>query len=204
MPSCAATALPRRYARDDTTCMPPPPISPDEYPEGSSELSSISVWLSKQYAALKTAVRLSPKDDMPRGPPLTVSAQALRVTAGAVGTVESDVRQRAEVLRFWRVLRAVRGDGAWLRVINEADAAEVDLNYPTPDGETILYKAAEHRYVGSVERLLELDVDVNRQVTAMGSDYGNTALHVLASGLHAGQSDSPRCTWNFNSYVVAL
>ena len=132
------------------------------------------------------SVGISPKDGS-RFLHQAGSALALRSTIGTVGTVESTIKQRTMILAYWRELRGKRGDNAWLDVINRAEAAEVDLNFPTPDGETILYKAAEHRYVRSVRRLLELEVDPNLKVTVMGNDYGNTALHMLASGLRAGK-----------------
>ena len=60
-------------------------------------------------------------------------------------------------------------------------------------GESIFYKAVEKRHAKTVARLLELYVNVNLQVTAMGDDYGNTALHTLASGLHAGEDRVLKC-----------
>lgn len=50
-----------------------------------------------------------------------------------------------------------------------------------------MYQAAESRYVGAVRRLLELDANVNLGVSAMSRDNGNTPLHMLVSGIRAGQ-----------------
>ena len=50
----------------------------------------------------------------------------------------------------------------------------------------MLLMAAQLRYVTTVEQLLRYDVNANLQITAMGEDYGNTALHSLVSGVRAG------------------
>ena len=55
----------------------------------------------------------------------------------------------------------------------------------------MLLRAAELRLSESVEQLIAYDVKVNLQVTAMGEDYGNTALHTLVSGFCAGDESIP-------------
>ena len=56
----------------------------------------------------------------------------------------------------------------------------------------MLLRAAELRLSESVEQLIAYDVKVNLQVTAMGEDYGNTALHTLVSGFRAGDESIPQ------------
>ena len=102
-------------------------------------------------------------------------------------SVEVQNRRRTKIIIVWQQLRATSRDTGWLKVITKAHHRRLDLNFPTPQGETILHKAVEYRYVKSVERLLEYNVNVNLQVTAMGDDYGNTALHNAVTGLHAGK-----------------
>ena len=106
--------------------------------------------------------------------------------------VDKENMQRAEIIIQWQRLRATGSDSGWLKVIRTAHREGLDLNFPTAEGESILYKGAEHRHVQSVAQLLKVGVDVNLQITAMGQDYGNTALHVLVSGLRTGEESCDR------------
>ena len=96
-------------------------------------------------------------------------------------------KRRTQILLTWQQLKAMSGDARWVKVIDRANALGLDLDFPTAEGETILYKAAENRYSKSVERLLELNANANLQVTSMGNDYGNSVLHVLVGDIRAGE-----------------
>ena len=68
------------------------------------------------------------------------------------------------------VVLATSSDDKWVRIIAEAKAKKLDLNFPSPGGgETILMQAVARRYVNAVKRLLELKVDTNFQVHSLVS-----------------------------------
>eukprot|EP00618_Florenciella_parvula_P016977 CAMPEP_0119473200 /NCGR_PEP_ID=MMETSP1344-20130328/4942_1 /TAXON_ID=236787 /ORGANISM="Florenciella parvula, Strain CCMP2471" /LENGTH=2127 /DNA_ID=CAMNT_0007506261 /DNA_START=134 /DNA_END=6517 /DNA_ORIENTATION=- len=101
--------------------------------------------------------------------------------------VDVQNKRRSDILLVWQKLWATGSDAGWLEVITSAHQGRLDLDFPTPEGETILYKAAGYRHIKSVAQLLELGANTNLQVTAMGNDYGNTALHALVTDLRAGE-----------------
>ena len=68
-------------------------------------------------------------------------------------------------LHMWRNLRVARGDRAWCKIVNDAQIIGVDLNFPTPEGETVLYMAALQHYSLCVQKLLAAGVKANVQVS---------------------------------------
>ena len=81
--------------------------------------------------------------------------------------VDEQSRKRGQILATWQHLVATRGDEAWVKIINGAREKELDLDFPSAEGETILMQAVGRRYAKSVKRLLELEVDTNVQVSSM-------------------------------------
>ena len=113
--------------------------------------------------------------------------------------LDAQNKKRSDVLLAWQRLWATSTDAGWLEVIRSMHQTgrlrhqrQLNFDFPTPEGETMLYMAAFYRHVRSVKRLLELGVNTNLQVTAMGNDYGNTALHALVSDHRAVEQSSPQ------------
>ena len=98
----------------------------------------------------------------------------------------------------WQQLLATYSDAAWTSIIEGAKARGLDLDFTSADGESILYMTARRGYERTAKLLLEYKVDTGVQVSAMGNDFGNTALHVLVSNVQTERDASLRswaCCW---------
>ena len=93
---------------------------------------------------------------------------------------------------MWQQLLATYSDAAWVSIIERAKARGLDLDFTSGDGESILYMAARRGYERAAKLLLEYKVDTGVQVSAMGNDFGNTALHVLVSNVQTESDASLR------------
>ena len=73
-----------------------------------------------------------------------------------VDDIEAQSKRRSDILLVWHKLWATGTDTGWLEVIRSAHQAgqmehhrSLDLDFPTPEGETILYKAVGYRHAKS-------------------------------------------------------
>ena len=76
---------------------------------------------------------------------------------------------RDAIMRVWQHLRATHSDGGWVVIITKAATNGLNLNFPTDDGESMLYMAVQRQYKDAVRSLLALGVETGVQVTAMVS-----------------------------------
>lgn len=135
--------------------------------------------------------------------------------AGMVADIFKADLSRNKVLIVWRQLQATLSDSMWMQLIDDAHAQALDLNFPTPEGETFLHVAVRRGYTGSVKKLLDAGIDPNLRVTARGRDHGNTALHAAVTDVStetAAQRDLVKmlvtnpatdvCVWNGSGQYV--
>ena len=82
----------------------------------------------------------------------------------------------------WRQLLATYSDEGG-PVSSRMPRHKTRSDFTSADGESILYMAARRGYERAAKLLLEYKVDTGVQVSAMGNDFGDTALHVLVSNV---------------------